>query len=86
MTLRQMDDTFTYNMPEEEEEGRMVEKVNIKQHFCQQWSASTMRKYHTYFEVSENMAALSSTYEQGNSILHGHEEDKLDYILNVMQY
>jgi hypothetical protein len=45
-----------------------------------------MRKYHTYFEVSENMAALSSTYEQGNSILHGHEEDKLDYILNVMQY
>jgi hypothetical protein len=33
-----MDDKFTYNVPEEEEEeeGRIVEKVNIKQHFCQQ--------------------------------------------------
>jgi len=24
--------------------------------------------------------------DQGDSILHGHTEDKLDYILNVMQY
>jgi hypothetical protein len=39
----------------------MVEKVNLKQHFCQHSTILTLRKYLMTLDVSDNiMAALSS--------------------------
>jgi hypothetical protein len=72
----------------------MVGKVNLQQHFCQQWRASTLRKCLMMFYVTDNMMAAHSNIENDEyrvqqkakqQYFNGHLED-VNYFAFLMLY